>query len=104
MGIIPLLAVEVLESSQLEGLPASGGAWTGSSPTADRIARTSATLECRCTQEHRLLAIPSRERLVRVLERLFDEAEFLSPFGIRSLSRVHDRDHPYVLIETEGVR
>ncbi len=44
---------------------------------------------------HRLLAIPSRERLVRVLRYLLDEREFLSPYGIRSLSRVH-QDHPYV--------
>src|SRR5437762_2959959 len=38
---------------------------------------------------HRLLAIPSRERLVRVLRYMLDESEFLSPFGIRSLSRFH---------------
>jgi len=43
---------------------------------------------------HRLLAIPSRERLVQVLRYLFDEEEFLSPHGIRALSRVH-RDQPY---------
>jgi hypothetical protein len=43
----------------------------------------------------RLLAIPSRERLERVLRYLLDENEFLSPYGIRSLSRVH-KDRPYV--------
>ncbi len=36
---------------------------------------------------HRLLAIPSRDRLERVLRYLLDEKEFLSPYGIRSLSR-----------------
>ncbi len=46
-----------------------------------------------CT--HRLLAIPSRERLERVLRYMLDESEFLSPYGIRSLSRVH-KDQPYV--------
>jgi hypothetical protein len=45
--------------------------------------------------EHRLLAIPSRERLLRVLRYVLDEREFLSPHGIRSLSRIH-KDHPYV--------
>ena len=45
---------------------------------------------------HRLLAIPSRERLERVLQYVLDESEFLSPHGVRSLSRVH-RDQPYVL-------
>jgi len=44
---------------------------------------------------HRLLAIPSRPRLERVLRYLLDEIEFFSPFGIRSLSRYH-QDHPYV--------
>ena len=42
------------------------------------------------------MAIPSRERLERVLHYLLDENEFLSPYGIRSLSRFH-RDHPYIL-------
>jgi hypothetical protein len=37
----------------------------------------------------RLLAIPSRDRLVRVLKYMLDEKEFLSPFGIRSLSRAY---------------
>jgi hypothetical protein len=43
---------------------------------------------------HRLLAMPSRERLERVLGYLLDENEFLSPYGIRSLSRFH-ADHPF---------
>lgn len=43
-----------------------------------------------------LLALPSKHRLKRVLEYLFDEDEFLSPYGIRSLSKYH-KDHPYVL-------
>jgi hypothetical protein len=44
----------------------------------------------------RLLAIAPRERLVRMLGYMLDESEFLSPHGIRSLSRVHAA-HPYVL-------
>ena len=49
---------------------------------------------------HRLLAIPSKERLVRMLKYLLDEEEFLAPHGIRSLSRVHARE-PYKL-DVEG--
>ena len=45
---------------------------------------------------HRLLAMPSRERLIRVLRYVLDENEFLSPYGIRALSRYH-HEHPYVL-------
>jgi hypothetical protein len=48
----------------------------------------------------RLLAIPTRERLERVLKYVLDESEFLSPYGIRSVSRAY-RDHPYML-DLEG--
>jgi hypothetical protein len=43
----------------------------------------------------RLLAIPSEERLKKLLRYLLDENEFLAPYGIRSLSLYH-RDNPYV--------
>jgi hypothetical protein len=43
-----------------------------------------------------LLAIPSQERLARVLRYALDESEFLSPFGLRSLSAVHG-SRPFVL-------
>jgi hypothetical protein len=42
----------------------------------------------------RILTIVDRDRLRRILARMLDESEFLSPYGIRSLSRVH-REHPY---------
>jgi hypothetical protein len=43
----------------------------------------------------RLASILSEDRLRRVLERMLDENEFLSQYGLRSLSRYH-ADHPYV--------
>ena len=43
-----------------------------------------------------LLAIPSKERLTRVLKYLLDENEFLSPYGIRSLSKIHEK-YPFVM-------
>src|SRR6185369_16352469 len=46
-------------------------------------------------------AIPRHDRLERVLRYMLDETEFLSPWGIRSVSRVH-RDHPYVLRVGDG--
>jgi hypothetical protein len=44
----------------------------------------------------RFLSLVSRERLKSVLRYMLDEEEFLSPYGIRALSRYH-RYHPYVL-------
>jgi hypothetical protein len=45
--------------------------------------------------DRRLLALLTDDKLRRVLRYLLDENEFLSPFGIRAVSKVH-RDHPYV--------
>jgi hypothetical protein len=48
-----------------------------------------------------LLSLAARDRLRRLMARLFDESEFLSPHGLRALSAYH-REHPYVL-SVEGV-
>jgi hypothetical protein len=50
----------------------------------------------------RLLSLAARDRLLRVLRYMLDENEFLSPYGIRSLSKYH-LDHPYA-IELGGER
>ncbi len=44
----------------------------------------------------RLLALPNLERLQRMLQKMLDENEFLSPYGIRSLSAKH-RNEPFVM-------
>jgi hypothetical protein len=46
------------------------------------------------TATTRMLAVPSRDQLARMLRYMLDEAEFLSPYGIRSVSRYH-LDHPF---------
>ena len=51
--------------------------------------------------ERRLLSIVDSEQLRRILKVMLDESEFLSPYGIRAVSRIH-RDHPYVL-QANGV-
>ena len=65
------------------------------------LGRHIAYMEERAGHAHRLLAIPSRERLERVMRYLLDEQEFLSPYGIRSLSR-HHLAHPYTLAMDGG--
>ena len=60
------------------------------------LAEYVASIDVKGQGQRRVLAILERDRLVRVLARMLDEKEFLSPYGIRALSRVH-AEHPYIL-------
>ena len=53
-------------------------------------------------EQRLLVGVTGLDRVRRLCRALFDEAEFLSPHGLRSLSAYH-REHPYVL-DVEGVR
>jgi hypothetical protein len=96
VGIMPLVAVEVLDEGMLEGLDGFKRRMNWFLRNREDLARSIACMHPRERDGHprRLLAIPNRERLVRVLRYLLDETEFLSPHGIRSVSRVH-RERPY---------
>ena len=94
VGAIPLIAVEVLDSKLVDRLPGFKKRLDWFLTNRADLARQLTYMEQGGDVKH-LLALPSRERLVRVLRYLLDEAEFLSPFGLRSVSRVH-KDHPYV--------
>jgi hypothetical protein len=99
VGLIPLCAVEVLDEEVIDKLPGfkKRMLWflNHRQDLARHISCMEAAPEAGTSHIHRLLAIPSRERLERVLRYLLDENEFLSPYGIRSLSRVH-RDRPFI--------
>jgi mannosylglycerate hydrolase MGH1-like protein/glycosyl hydrolase family 63 len=98
VGLIPLYAVEVLDQDLIDRLPGFKKRLEWFLENRGDLARCISYVEAEPGQNHRarrLLAIPSRDRLVRVLGYMLDENEFLSPHGIRSLSRVH-REHPYV--------
>jgi hypothetical protein len=97
VGIIPLFAVEFIDEDRLDRLPgfAKRTRWFLEN-RRDLAAHISYMSEGKSAAGRRLLAIPSRERLERVLRYVFDEKEFLSPYGVRSLSRVY-QDQPFVL-------
>jgi hypothetical protein len=97
VGLIPLFAVEVLEDEVLERLPGFRKRLQWFLDNRQDLAQHISYMETEGESRHghRLLAIPSRARLERVLHYLLDENEFLSPYGIRSLSRYH-KEHPYV--------
>jgi hypothetical protein len=96
VGLVPLFAVEVLDDHVIERLPGFKKRLQWFLDNRQDLAQhiTYMCAEGACRAGRRLLAIPSRERLERVLRYMLDENEFLSPFGIRSLSRFH-KDNPY---------
>jgi hypothetical protein len=99
VGLIPLIAVDVLEQETLDRLPhfARRMEWLiRNRPDLGRHISYGETCPEGLKHHRRLLAIPSRRRLERLLRVLLDENEFLSPFGVRSLSRRHG-EHPAVI-------
>jgi hypothetical protein len=95
VGLIPLCAVEVLPLATIRRLPGFERRFRWFLQHEKELAgRVSFTGDG--DDASAMLAIPSKAQLERVLGYLLDEKEFLSPFGIRSLSAVH-RDQPFVL-------
>jgi hypothetical protein len=90
VGLIPLFAVSILDEDALARLPGFRKRMQWFLDHRPDLAQH-IQLDQDGPQPHarRLLSIPSRERLQRVIAYLLDEKEFLSPYGIRSLSRVH---------------
>ena len=97
VGIIPLFAVEFIDETRLDRLPgfAKRTRWFLKN-RKDLSAHISYLTPGKSGSGLRLLAIPSKERLQRVLRYVFDEKEFLSPYGVRSLSRIY-QEKPFVL-------
>jgi hypothetical protein len=99
VGLLPLFGVEILEQDTIDRLPGFKKRLKWFVKNRFDLAQNISYLEKRTgngTHARRLLAIPTRERLLRVLKYVLDEKEFLSPYGIRSLSRVYG-DAPYTL-------
>jgi hypothetical protein len=98
VGVIPLFACEVLDDTLIQSLPGFGSRLQWFLENRPMLASKIMHVEPRTTTDHgrRLLALPSRERLIQMLRYVLDENEFLSPFGVRSLSRVH-AERPFVL-------
>jgi hypothetical protein len=94
VGLMPLLAVDVLDDDLVERLPSFRKRMEWFLRNRGEVGRHIAYCD-RGAHGHRLLAVPSAERLERVLRYLLDETEFLSPYGIRSVSRVH-HERPFV--------
>jgi hypothetical protein len=104
VGLIPLFACEVLEHDVIEKLPGFKKRMMWFLKHRPDLARYVSYVEEKTgnggedvdPRRRYLLAVPSRQRLESVLRYMLDPKEFLSPFGVRSLSKVHQAS-PYVL-------
>jgi hypothetical protein len=95
VGIIPLFAVETLEPTAMDRFPAFVKRMRWFTENRPELARSIVCIDDEGSGGRRLLSILDRDKLIRVLSRVLDENEFLSPYGVRALSRAH-KDHPYV--------
>lgn len=101
VGLIPLFAVLTLEPQTLQKFPEFTKRLDWFIENRNDVAeRNIASMRRRGKGDRLLLALVSKDRLKRILEKMLDEDEFLSPYGIRSLSKYHDKN-PYS-INVEG--
>jgi hypothetical protein len=105
VGLIPLCTNVILPEATLHRLPSFMRRMNWFLKHKPQMSRYMTYLERKCPEGSRsgmrLLAIPSTERLERLLAYMLDESEFLSPYGIRSMSAAH-RHQPFVFSHEGG--
>jgi hypothetical protein len=94
VGLIPLYAVETIEPETLEALPEFGRRLRWFLNHRSDLCRLVSRWEEPGRGERRLLSLLRGHRMKRLLKRMLDETEFLSEFGVRAISKVHERE-PY---------
>ncbi len=97
VGLIPLLAVETLDADVLAALPSFRERLEWFMAHRPDLCRNVASVTQQGEAARRLFSVVNEDRLRKLLGRALDEAEFLSPHGIRSVSRFH-LEHPYRLV------
>jgi len=96
VGIIPLFAMENIESTVIDKLPGFRKRMEWFIRNRPDLCANLASMTERGVGERRMLSLVGPRRLRRILEKVLDEKEFLSPFGVRALSRFHHAN-PYSL-------
>ncbi len=94
VGLIPLFAVDTMEAESIEALPGFRKRMEWFLENRPDLCGNLASLVDHGVAKRRLLSVLEQSRLVRVLQRMLDETEFLSPYGIRSTSKFHEQ-HPF---------
>ena len=93
VGLIPLLAVETMDADLLAKLPSFCRRLEWFLEHRGDLCKDIASVTKQGEAQRRLFSVVNEDRLRKVLAKMLDENEFLSPYGIRSLSKYH-RDHP----------
>ena len=97
VGLIPLVAVANIPDATLDKLKSFRKRVQWFLENRPELGVHISRIKSTASQDgSHILAVPSRDQLVRVLRYMLDENEFLSPHGIRSVSQFH-RDHPYII-------
>ncbi len=96
VSIVPLFAVTVLKPEQLKQFKGFNKRLEWFLNNRGDLCEKVACASMPGQDGRRLFSIMTPERLKRVLAKVLDENEFLSPYGIRSLSKYHEK-HPYTL-------
>jgi hypothetical protein len=95
VGLIPLFAVATLDGDVFERFPQFGKRVKWFLSNRPELGEAVASIHDKGSGQRRILSLLDRKRLVRVLTRMLDENEFLSPYGVRGLSRAH-KDQPFI--------
>ena len=95
VGLIPLFAVEILDDKLLSKLPEFSSRMNWFLTNRQDLTEN---ITCYQHKDHKryILSLVNKDKLHSILQYTFDENEFLSPFGIRSLSKFHDKN-PFTL-------
>ncbi len=96
VGLIPLFAVETLEREVLEKLPGFKRRMDWFLEHRQDLIENVASMRAPGVSGRRLLSVVGKEQLQNILKIVFKEDEFLSPYGLRALSKVY-QEHPYKL-------
>lgn len=96
VGLIPLFAVEVLDEDIFQKMPEFTARLDWFLQNRPDLANLISRWGDRGKNQRHLLSLLRGHRMKRLLKRMLDQNEFLSPYGVRALSRIH-LNNPYVL-------
>lgn len=100
VGLIPLFAVEILKSETYKALPEFRKRLDFFLKERPVLAALVSRWEEQGMEHRRLLSILRGFRMKKLLEKMLDEKEFLSDYGVRALSKYH-KDNPFIF-EIQG--